>query len=248
MPGDFSEKNIFKYYAKDGSWTFEADVVAHEKDVVINVDGCPFATLRASEGDMKELAVGHLFSCGLITCYGDVASMDVYGNAVNVILNAAPEPDAPKALNKYMALSWKTSADIIFEGVKHLQEAFLYRKTGAFHTGLLLRRDGLKYFLIEDIARHNVVEKIIGRALMQDVDMDKCMLLISGRLMCELVSKVALAGIPILGSVSATTCEAAALAESRGMTLIGFIREGRMNVYTHPARIAEFDERRMNSN
>jgi len=47
MPGDFSEKNIFKYYAKDGSWTFDVDTVAHEKDVVINVDGCPFATLRA---------------------------------------------------------------------------------------------------------------------------------------------------------------------------------------------------------
>ena len=100
--------------------------------------------------------------------------------------------------------------------------------------------------MIEDIGRHNVVEKVIGRALMHDVDMGECILLISGRLMCELVSKVTLAGIPILGSVSATTCEAAALAEGCGMTLIGFIREGRMNVYTHPARIAEFDETRGN--
>ncbi|SIN79679.1 FdhD protein [Acetomicrobium flavidum] len=246
MSVGFSEKNIFKYYAKDRSWSFDADIVAHEKDVFINVGGRPFATLRASEGDMKELAVGHIFSCGLIARYGDVASMDVYGNAVNVILKAAPGPDTLKA--SYMAPSWKTSADTIFEGVKHLQEAFLYRKTGAFHAGLLLRRDGLKYFLVEDIGRHNVVEKVIGRALMQDVDMGECMLLISGRLMCELVSKVTLAGIPILGSVSATTCEAAALAEGCGMTLIGFIREGRMNVYTHPARIAEFDETRINNN
>lgn len=242
MSAGFSEKNIFKYYAKDRSWSFDADIVAHEKDVFINVDGRPFATLRASEGDMKELTIGHMFSRGLITRYGDVASMDVQEDTVNVILKAMHGPVTPKASYTYMAPSWKTSADTIFEGIKCLQEAFLYRKTGAFHAGLLLRRDGLKYFLVEDIGRHNVVEKVIGRALMQDVDMGECILLISGRLMCELVSKVMLAGIPIFGSVSATTFEAAALAEGCGMTLIGFIREGRMNVYTHPARIAEFDE------
>ena len=79
---------------------------------------------------MKELAVGHMFSRGLITRYGDVASMDVYGNAVNVILKAAPGPDTLKA--SYMAPSWKTSADTIFEGVKHLQEAFFIERRAPF--------------------------------------------------------------------------------------------------------------------
>jgi len=232
----FSEREFFKF-TQSKSHVLDLDLVAHEENILITVNKSPFATLRASRSDLRELAIGHLLTLGVIKRYDDIKQIETTDDyAVNVELKTKPSLQEKSDL-KYIDVNWTISAKTIFDGIRLLEEAPYYRKTGAFHGAILMHNSGHKYFLLEDISRHNVVEKAIGKALEKGIKMEECLLLISGRLMCELVSKILIAKIPILGSVSATTYEAIEMAQKYGVTLIGFIREERMNVYTHPARI-----------
>src|SRR5207302_11516737 len=90
----------------------------------------------------------------------------------------------------------------------------------------------------EEVGRHNAMDKIVGRALLDGlVPLGERILCVSGRLSFELVQKAAVAGAPMLVGVGAPSSLAISLAEDRGLTLCGFARRGRMNVYTHPGRI-----------
>ena len=113
-----------------------------------------------------------------------------------------------------------------------------FRSTGGLHATGLFEADGTLVFTREDVGRHNAMDKVIGRALLDGlVPLGERILCVSGRLSFELVQKAAVAGAPILIGVSAPSSLAISLAEDRGLTLCGFARGSRINVYTHPQRI-----------
>ncbi len=113
-----------------------------------------------------------------------------------------------------------------------------FRSTGGLHATGLFEADGTPVFTREDVGRHNAMDKVIGRALLDGlVPLGERILCVSGRLSFELVQKAAVAGAPILIGVSAPSSLAISLAEDRGLTLCGFARGARVNVYTHPHRI-----------
>jgi len=91
------------------------------------------------------------------------------------------------------------------------------------------------------VGRHNAMDKVIGRALLARRDLPGLVALLSGRLSFEMALKCIRAGIPILAAVSAPTTMALTLARELGLTTVGFTREGRFNIYTHPQRIAEVE-------
>jgi FdhD protein len=113
-----------------------------------------------------------------------------------------------------------------------------FESTGGVHaTGLFDARGELLYTR-EDVGRHNAMDKVIGRALVDGlVPLTDRVLCVSGRLSFELVQKAAVAGAPILIGVGAPSSLAIELAQDRGLTLCGFARRGRLNVYTRPERI-----------
>ena len=114
-----------------------------------------------------------------------------------------------------------------------------FERTGGLHATGLFRADGELVCVREDVGRHNAMDKVIGRALLQGLaPLHDHLLCVSGRLSFELVQKAAVAGVPVLVGVGAPSSLAVALAQDRGLTLCGFARGGRVNVYTGVERVS----------
>jgi FdhD protein len=119
-----------------------------------------------------------------------------------------------------------------------LLEQPTFERTGGLHATGLFDPNGQLLIAREDVGRHNAMDKVIGRGLLDGiVPLGERILCVSGRLSFELVQKAAVAGAPILVGVGAPSSLAVALADERGMTLCGFTRRGDTNVYTHPERV-----------
>ena len=114
----------------------------------------------------------------------------------------------------------------------------VFDETGGLHAAGLFHRDGHLIDVAEDVGRHNAVDKIVGRMLMREaLPLADHILCVSGRTSFEIVQKAIVAGIPIVAAVSAPSSLAIELAAEFGVTLIGFIRGDRFNIYAHPGRI-----------
>lgn len=119
------------------------------------------------------------------------------------------------------------------------QTQAIFDKTGGLHAAALFDEQGKLLHLREDVGRHNGVDKILGRALLDGLlPLRRHILLVSGRVSFEIIQKTLAAGVPIVAAVSAPSSLAVQFASESGQTLVGFLRGSRMNVYTHPRRIA----------
>jgi FdhD protein len=232
------------------------DEVAVEEPLEIRVDGMPLAVTMRTPGDDEELAMGFLFGEGLVEAGARAgATADLAVNAVEVsgplrrapgqrrfyttsscgvcgkgaleevAVQAAPVPPGPSVPRSLLAALPDRLRQPTFE------------RTGGLHATGLFDARGRLLFVREDVGRHNAMDKVIGRALAEKlVPLSDYILCVSGRLSFELVQKAAVAGAPILVGVGAPSSLAIALAEDRALTLCGFARGGRVNVYTHAER------------
>jgi FdhD protein len=236
------------------------DAVAIEEPLEIRVDGSALAVTMRTPGADEELALGFLFTEGLIGSEPRAAgpTRDFAGNVVEV---AGPLRRDPGARRFYTTSSCGVCGKGALEEVavwspplapgpvvarsllaalpdRLVQPGF--ERTGGLHaTGLFDGRGNL-LCAREDVGRHNAMDKVIGRALLDGaLPLGERLLCVSGRLSFELVQKAAVAGAPLLVGVGAPSSLAISLAEDRGMTLCGFARRGRVNVYAHPERVAD---------
>jgi FdhD protein len=131
------------------------------------------------------------------------------------------------------------SPDLLAQLPGRLRDAQrVFDRTGGLHAAGLFSADGTPLAVREDVGRHNAVDKVVGWALREGrLPLAGCVLLVSGRASFELVQKAVMAGIPVLAAVSAPSSLAAELAAESGLTLVGFLRGGSMNVYTGAQRL-----------
>jgi len=235
----------------------ERDEVAVEEPLEIRVDGKPLSITMRTPGHDEELALGFLFGEGLIDGPRAAGLTDDLAN--NIVEVAGPLSRDPSARRFYTTSSCGVCGRGSLEEVAvHapvvppgpvIGRALLaelpdrlsqpgFARTGGLHGTGLFTAAGELLLMREDVGRHNAMDKVIGRALLDGVTpLHPHVLCVSGRLSFELVQKAAVAGAPILVGVGAPTSLAVELAEDRGLTLAGFARAGRINVYTHPERV-----------
>jgi FdhD protein len=134
---------------------------------------------------------------------------------------------------------WRVGADVIAALPDRLRASqSVFDSTGGLHAAGLFDRSGILQLSAEDVGRHNAVDKIVGRTLLAGRHpLDASILLVSGRTSFELVQKALLAGVPLIAAVSAPSSLAIDLAQQANITLCGFVRGPRFNIYSHPSRI-----------
>ncbi|MCX5889011.1 MAG: formate dehydrogenase accessory sulfurtransferase FdhD [Deltaproteobacteria bacterium] len=252
-----------------GQVTDTSDIVVVEEPLEIRLHGEPFQVLMRLPGLEKELALGFLFTEGIVQKLSEVITIHFCGTATdptlppNVVDVNLTETALARRGRRHLEVSYSSCGLCAKEAVseivsqvppvqsdlsvtpptllawmERLQEAqTIYRDTGGTH-GVALATPGGDFFChAEDVGRHNAMDKVIGRALFERRDLTAMVALLSGRISFERALKAIRAGIPILAAVSAPTTMALELARELNLTLVGFVRGQRLNVYTSPERI-----------
>jgi FdhD protein len=236
----------------------ELDAVAIEEPLEVRVDGRPLSVTMRTPGNDDELALGFLFGEGLIDGPRPAGLTEDF--AVNTVEVEGPLLRDPGERNFYTTSSCGVCGKGALEEVavasapvgpgpvvdrellvalpERLEQP-TFELTGGVHATGLFDMAGQLLIAREDVGRHNAMDKVIGRALLDGlVPLGDKILCVSGRLSFELVQKAAVAGAPILVGVGAPSTLAIELAADRNMTLCGFTRRGRTNVYTGPERVS----------
>jgi FdhD protein len=247
------DPRMHKRISHDG----RADEVAVEEPLEIRVGGQAVAVTMRTPGNDGELALGFLHGEGLID--GPLETAPPADLAANAIEVAGPLLRDPGARSFYTSSSCGVCGKGAIEQVAvdappahpgpAVSRALLatlpdrlsqpaFELTGGLHATGLFDLDGSGIIAREDVGRHNAMDKVIGRALLDGlVPLTGLILVVSGRIAFELVQKAAVAGCPVLVGVGAPTSLAIELAADRGMTLAGFARSGSVNVYSGAERV-----------
>jgi FdhD protein len=237
----------------------ERDELAVEEPLEIRVNGGPVAVTMRTPGHDEELALGFLVSEG-IEPVAAVVPADLAANTIEV---EAREFDAARLERHFYTSSScgvcgkgaleavAVEAEVVTSDLR-IPETVVrelpgrlraaqpnFAVTGGLHATGLFDAEGALVCVREDVGRHNAMDKVIGFAFRERLlPLARSILCLSGRLSFELVQKAAVAGCPIMVAVGAPSSLAVDLARDRGLTLCGFVRDGRINVYSEPWRIA----------
>ncbi len=239
------------------------DHIIVEQPVTIMVDEVGSYTIMCTPCDLEAMAVGFLFSEGMIDELNDIVSVtpskadsNVIGVRLvdtsrvsverNLIVASSCGLCGARTIEKTLAdtvpCGWSLKTDAkqiadVMERLRGRQEA--YRITGGAHAAGVFDAAGEFLSIGEDIGRHNALDKAIGKCLLAGKPMAGRGMALSGRVSFEMVSKSARAGIELIVAVSAASSFAVESAERWNITLCGFVRGERANIYTHPSRIEE---------
>lgn len=237
------------------------DTVTRELPLTIVLNNQELVTLLCSPADLKNLAVGYLSSEGLLNSRDDITkiSLDESKGIVRVdiaedkltvgdtVFKRVLTSGCSRGTSFYSFIDMKEqvkvesqlkiSAPAVFSLVGEFQRrSEMFKTTGGVHNAALCDTEDILIFS-NDISRHNAIDKIFGDCILNDVSIKDRIVVTSGRISSEILIKIARRQIPFLISRSAPTNLSVRLADQVGMTLIGFVREQRMNIYTNGWRV-----------
>lgn len=254
----YTPLTIYKY--RDHQFAEVDDNIAAEFPLTIFVNDQELVTLVCSPQDFSELAVGFLLSEGLISDSSDISALDFQEEGLIHIKITKDLSSTNNFLRRNIAsCCGKGRAGLYFVNdarqvqavesnlrikvslcIKHMkileEKSQTFYLTGGVHSAALVQEDNFLFYF-EDIGRHNAIDKALGSMILQKLSSEDKSLFLSGRISSEIVIKAARANIPIIVSKAAPTDLAVLLAEDLNITVIGFVREERFNVYSGIERL-----------
>jgi FdhD protein len=239
------------------------DYVAEEVPLQITLNSVYAFVIWCSPSQFKELAVGYLLSEDILSSVNEIqelisneaknscqitikASVNLDERMKNMrqstriipLIKASTSPyqhdqKIPSVKSK-LTIKAQTILDAI-DQINRLAKGF--KETGGLHDSAIFRADGTIVAFSEDVGRHNTVDKVIGSASLERADFNQCFMIITGRVPGDMIYKAAKVGLPIVASVAAVLNSGVSSAKKANITLVGFVRGKRMNIYTGEERI-----------
>lgn len=261
MVEDLGSRELEIIRVKDGRRKSQEDQVVVEFPLTIFLNEQELVTLLCSPRDLKYLALGFLRSEGLVSSIDDLEGVTLDEERGIVFVNTKDKSNFGEKLygkrtitsgcgkgtvffhaldslqSKPVTAKLEIRGESLFGLMRSLQEkSVLFKATGGVHSAALADEEQILVYS-EDIGRHNALDKIVGECLLKEIPLQEKILLTSGRLSAEIVLKGAKMGLPLIVSRSAPTSLAVELAGQVGITLVGFLRGTRFNIYTSAERI-----------
>lgn len=211
------------------------DLMVHEMALHLEVPGVTKRTLYCSPCELKELIVGHLYTQGYIHGIEDIQALtlDKETGCAVVQITKKEKPAADETLADTCLFDPKI---LLANQQKFYDNSTLQKATAGTHCCALCDDSGT-YFSCIDISRHNCMDKLAGKALLGGVSLEDKYILTSGRIPMDMIQKVAAIGVPMIVSRSTPTIAAVETARKAGITLLGFSRENRFNIYSASNRL-----------
>jgi FdhD protein len=258
-------KKIKIFSADANSIAKSSTKVIREVPLNVTLNGEAYMTIACAGNHLDELAIGFLRSERILVHRNEILKIETFEseNSVNVILKNKKE--FPETLKKNIASSgargksvnanllsplnvpeeFNINAKVALELMEELLEkALLHNETHGTHCSALAKKEKI-IALREDIGRHNTIDMLGGYALLQKIDLFHAIILTTGRISSEIAYKVWNLGIPLIISHSAPTTKAIELLHKANITLIGYVRGGKMNIYSHERRVKIEDKRNL---
>ncbi|PAF54572.1 sufurtransferase FdhD [Helicobacter sp. 13S00482-2] len=247
-------------YKDSNTFDTKKDIIITEERIALYLNGTKIISTMSIPIDQDAHAVGFLLSEGVIEKIEDITNIHVSDDGLSVFIDSKINEDnisnlyhektltsgccvgvtgnfEGKITEKFISSQMKISINKIWKLIEEFDSSNeLFKLTGCVHQAVLCLENN-KYVKSEDVGRHNAIDKVVGKAKLNNLDTSSAILLVSGRLSMEMIMKAGMHDIPIIISRAATTQLGIKTAQMLGITLIGFARDDKLNIYTHPARI-----------
>ncbi len=236
-----------------GKETLEIEeIISDDQEIKVIVNKTVIGTFSMSPSHLKEFLIGYLLGEGLLSSKDDITKLEIENKTIKVETDLA-DFDLRRELvmssdcfggmrskidlTKKVESKYNISKEMILEASKNLRErSTVWSATGGTHIAAIVNEDN--FIAIEDVSRHVAIDKVVGAAELQGIDFSNSFMFSSGRMPGDMIIKIARVGIPIIASKSAPTSSGYMVGEEANVTIIGFVRGNRFNIYTHPERIS----------
>lgn len=246
---------------QDGSIEERQDIIIKEERIALYLNGKKILSTMSIPQDQDAHSIGFLLSEGVINGIEDVIKAEIADDGLSVNVEARINEEnlvnlyrektltsgccvgvtgnfEGKIIEKFVASQVRVPIKTLWQTLGYFyDDSDLFNQTGCVHKAMLINPNGEIMQQAFDVGRHNAIDKVVGKARLNRDDLSNAVLFVSGRLSLEMVIKTAMHDIPIVVSRAATTQLAIQSAQKLGITLVGFAREGRCNIYTHKSRI-----------
>ena len=235
---------------KNGKITDVTENVVKDSTITLTINDKIKRSLSAIEDSLKEFAVGYLFNENMVKTLEDIEKIEIDGNKINVEINDTLLKTKETVLCSDSSGGWRSKiknikpinsnfqvkSDELIGRIEELKNnAQIWQATGGPHVAGIVYKD--TFIVKEDVSRHVAVDKVIGYGILHDYDLSNCYVIYSGRMPADMVIKIVRAGIPVLASNAAPAYSGCETAKKGNVTLVGFLRGQRFNVYNNKNRI-----------